>query len=69
MPVPASRRSKRKKRLKKPHVKLSQKKITACAKCHKPVLPHRACAFCGTYAGKQVLKIKTRKSKTKETKE
>lgn len=68
MSVPARRRSKRRKQLKKPHLKLGRKKLFACPKCQKPVLPHQACSLCGTYDGKQILKIKTKKKK-KETKE
>ncbi len=68
MPVPAFRRCRSKKRLKKPHVALKKKKLFTCPKCQKPVLAHRACSFCGTYNGKQVLKIKTKKKK-KEVKE
>ncbi len=32
--------------------------IDTCPKCKKPVLPHIACRFCGTYAGRQVLPAK-----------
>ena len=28
-----------------------------CPSCHAPILPHRACASCGTYKGKQVLTV------------
>lgn len=28
-----------------------------CPQCKKPKLPHRACANCGTYAGRQVLTV------------
>ena len=66
MSVPARRRSSSRKRLKKPHLGLTRKKLNLCPKCQKPVLAHRACSFCGTYKGKQVLKIKTKKGKKKE---
>lgn len=29
--------------------------VIACANCKEPVLPHRACAACGHYGGKDVL--------------
>jgi large subunit ribosomal protein L32 len=31
--------------------------VTSCAKCKEPVLPHRACAACGYYGGREVLKV------------
>ena len=45
------------------------KKITLnkCPKCGKPVKPHTACDFCGTYKGKEVIKVKS-KTTTKKTK-
>lgn len=29
--------------------------VTKCAKCKEPVLPHRACAACGSYGGREVI--------------
>lgn len=31
--------------------------VNQCAKCKEPVLPHRACAACGHYAGREVLQV------------
>jgi large subunit ribosomal protein L32 len=31
--------------------------VILCPKCKEPVLPHRACAACGTYKGREVLKV------------
>jgi large subunit ribosomal protein L32 len=42
---------------------LKEMTLNACPKCGKPVLPHRACAFCGTYRGRQVMKVKSAKTK------
>ncbi|MFN2614272.1 MAG: 50S ribosomal protein L32 [Actinomycetota bacterium] len=28
-----------------------------CPQCKKPKLPHHACANCGTYAGREVLRV------------
>jgi len=28
-----------------------------CPQCHSPKLPHRVCPNCGTYAGRQVVKV------------
>ncbi|MFL5345177.1 MAG: 50S ribosomal protein L32 [Hyalangium sp.] len=29
--------------------------VIKCPKCKEPVLPHRACAACGTYGGREVI--------------
>jgi large subunit ribosomal protein L32 len=31
--------------------------VIHCPKCKEPVLPHRACAACGFYAGREVLQV------------
>jgi large subunit ribosomal protein L32 len=36
---------------------MDKSNLAACPKCKKPVQPHHACKFCGTYAGRQVLKV------------
>ncbi|MFH1225707.1 MAG: 50S ribosomal protein L32 [bacterium] len=68
MPVPAHRRSRTRKRLKRAHTALKKTKLAACPKCQKPVLPHRACSFCGIYNGRPTLKIKAKKNKKSEEK-
>lgn len=35
-----------------------------CPKCDKTTLPHRACAFCGTYRGRQVVDVAKRAART-----
>ena len=31
--------------------------VNLCPKCKEPVLPHRVCAACGFYAGREVVKV------------
>ncbi len=31
--------------------------VNNCAKCKEPVLPHRACAACGHYGGREVVAV------------
>jgi large subunit ribosomal protein L32 len=31
--------------------------VIACPNCKEPVLPHRACAACGHYAGREVIAV------------
>ena len=35
-----------------------------CPQCKSPKLPHHACPTCGTYAGREVIEIKSPKKKT-----
>lgn len=58
MGLPGHRRTSSHKRRRASHFALGKQQLAACAKCKKPVQPHHACAFCGTYAGRQVLAVK-----------
>lgn len=44
------------------HDTIKKQTLKKCPKCGKAVKQHQACAFCGTYKGKAVLKIKTKKT-------
>lgn len=33
--------------------------IHTCPKCKGPIMPHKACPKCGTYKGRDVIKIKS----------
>jgi len=46
--------------------------LTTCAKCGRPVLPHRICDYCGFYNGKEVIDVMaklTKKEKKRRAKE
>ena len=62
---PTQRHTKSRKRIRRAVIKLKSKKLTLCPKCKKPVKPHTACAFCGTYKKKEVIKIKLTKIERK----
>ncbi|OGC05172.1 50S ribosomal protein L32 [candidate division WOR-1 bacterium RIFOXYA12_FULL_43_27] len=47
-------------------LKLKTRSLRACPQCGKKVLPHAVCPSCGTYKGRQVIKIKPPKKKAKE---
>jgi len=32
--------------------------VSICPNCREPKLPHRVCLNCGTYKGRQVMKVK-----------
>jgi large subunit ribosomal protein L32 len=41
------------------HDKVTPVQLIACPKCGEPTVPHRACASCGHYKGRQVSGKKT----------
>ena len=45
------------------HLHLEQPPMNECPQCHSPKMPHHACPTCGTYNGREVIKIKTPKEK------
>ncbi len=62
--VQMKKRTKSETRGRRSHHALKAKTLAVCPQCGKAVLPHTACAFCGTYKGRQVLKVKTAATKT-----
>ncbi len=60
MGLPGHRRTSGDKRRNHNHLALKEMAINKCPKCAKAVRPHRACAFCGTYKGRQVVKVATK---------
>ena len=35
--------------------KMAAPSLNACPRCHSPRRPHRVCAVCGTYAGREIV--------------
>ena len=66
MSVPKKRRTSSSVGRRRSHHALKQVSLVKCSKCGKPVEPHKACAFCGTYKGREVIKIKDEKTKSKK---
>jgi large subunit ribosomal protein L32 len=46
------------------HHALKPKNLATCTKCGKPVLQHKACAFCGTYKFVEAVNVKKKIKKT-----
>ena len=46
------------------HLGLSLPALDECPQCHSPKSPHHVCPTCGSYAGREVIKIKSPKEKT-----
>ncbi|EKE15834.1 MAG: hypothetical protein ACD_11C00103G0036 [uncultured bacterium] len=64
MSVPKQRHTKTRRDRKRKRFELKPVKTQVCSKCGKPILPHRACAACGFYKGREVVNtIKKAKAK------
>lgn len=58
MAVPKRKTSKaRRDRRRASSYRLSRQAVMECPNCHESKLPHRVCAHCGYYAGKEVLTV------------
>jgi len=66
MSVPGKRRSASAGKRRRAHQALKQPQLKKCPKCNKPILPHRVCLFCGSYQGREIIKIKIKKKKEKK---
>ncbi len=55
--VPARRVSKTAKRARRTHLKKEAPTVTTCKNCGATLAPHRACPNCGSYKGKEVIKV------------
>ena len=67
MPVPKKRHSNiRQGKRRFSNYRLSAKNLSKFPQCGSPTLPHFACPTCGTYEGRQVVKIKVKKGKGKK---
>jgi large subunit ribosomal protein L32 len=58
MPNPKRRHSKTRGAKRRTHYTVSAMASVACKNCGAPVLPHRACAACGHYKGRQVVAVR-----------
>lgn len=73
MAVPFRRTSKRTKRLRRTHYKLTVTGLTTCPNCGETIKSHHVCPKCGFYNGKQILvngkfnNEETKKAETKKT--
>jgi len=72
MAVPKQKHTKSRRNKRRSHHALKEKHFSFCPKCGNPVLPHRLCWNCGTYAGREVVDVlakltkKERKKKEKD---
>ena len=66
MPLPKQRHSKTRGRKRRTHYKLSPLNLVPCPQCKELKIPHRVCAICGYYNGRQVIEIKVKEKKKKK---
>lgn len=57
MPNPKRRHSKRRTSARRTHDSLTPSILAECPSCHEPKLPHRVCARCGKYKGREVIEV------------
>ena len=56
MAVPFRKVSNTRGRKRRTHYKISENATTTCSRCGEAVRPHRVCASCGNYKGREVIK-------------
>ncbi len=61
MALPRRKHSKARRDKSRTHWRLRVRSTTQCGQCGKLILPHRACRFCGTYRGRQVVAVAMKK--------
>ncbi|NMC51919.1 50S ribosomal protein L32 [Candidatus Kuenenbacteria bacterium] len=69
MSTPTQKHTKSRKNIRRGAIRLKKISLANCPKCKKPVKPHTACAFCGSYKGKVVKKVRVPKSLRKSKKQ
>ncbi len=57
MALPKRRHSRTRGAKRRTHWKLVRTGFMACSNCHQPRRPHRICAHCGHYDGRQVVQV------------
>jgi large subunit ribosomal protein L32 len=60
-PLPKRKKSKSRAASRLSHNALKPPATELCPQCHSPKLPHHACPTCGTYNGREVVKIEAKK--------
>jgi large subunit ribosomal protein L32 len=57
MAVPKRKTPRSKRDSRRSHWKSGPATYSECPQCHQPKLPHRVCANCGYYGGRQAIEI------------
>ncbi|MDP2718497.1 MAG: 50S ribosomal protein L32 [Dehalococcoidia bacterium] len=62
-PLPKKKCAKARQGERRSHLRKITANLQTCPQCHSPKLSHVVCPSCGTYAGREVIKIKSPKKK------
>ncbi len=63
MSVPKKKRTSSSVGQRRSHHALKKVTLNKCTKCGRAVKPHTACGFCGTYKGREAVKVKIKEKK------
>jgi large subunit ribosomal protein L32 len=55
MAVPKKKQSHSRTAKRRAQHKITAPALSECPRCHSPRRPHRVCAVCGTYAGREIV--------------
>ncbi|HOZ36226.1 MAG TPA: 50S ribosomal protein L32 [bacterium] len=69
MSTPTQKHTRSRKNIRRGALKLKSTSLAECSKCKRPIRPHTACAFCGSYKGKAAVKVRVPKSLRKAKKQ
>ena len=58
-PLPKRKHAKARQGERRSHLGLVSPNLVACPQCHSPKLSHHVCPTCGSYGGREVVKIKS----------
>ncbi len=62
--LPKRKTAKARRDKRRSHFGLTLPPLDYCPQCHNPKLPHHVCPTCGSYAGREVIEVKSPKKKT-----
>jgi large subunit ribosomal protein L32 len=65
-PLPKKKTAKARQGDRRAHLGIVPPVLQNCPQCHSPVVSHRVCPTCGVYKGREVIEIKTPKSKSSQ---
>ncbi len=63
MALPKRKYAKARQGKRRSHLALNTPTLVECPQCHSPKQSHRVCPTCGSYAGRDVIKVKSPKKK------
>ena len=63
MALPKRKYAKARQGKRRSHLAINVPTLVDCPQCHNPKQAHRVCPTCGSYAGREVIKVKSPKKK------